>query len=45
MNPFKIRSIDLPSGRSSPPAEVARFFGPSFSSRSELRLDSGVPLA
>lgn len=33
----------LPSGRSSPPAEVARFLGPSLRSRSELRRDSGWP--
>lgn len=33
----------LPSGRFKPPADVARFFGPSFNSRSELRRDSGAP--
>lgn len=36
-------NVLLPSGRSRPPADVARFFGPSFKSRSELRRDNGAP--
>lgn len=32
-----VNSGNLPSGRSKPPADVARFFAPSVSSRSELR--------
>lgn len=35
--------IILPSGRFKPPADVARFFGPSFNSRSELRRDNWAP--
>lgn len=39
----ELQCDNIPSLRSSPPADVARFLPPSLSSRSELRRESGAP--